>query len=103
QEYADNIQRDLFWLGISPDVTVHQSARFETYDAAVARLKEAGLLYPCYETAEELERRRKIRLSRRLPPIYGREALKLSDDEKAALAGEGRTPHWRFLLPNFDG
>ncbi|TWG93806.1 glutamyl-tRNA synthetase [Mesorhizobium sp. J18] len=101
QEYADRIQEDLHWLGIDPDVTVHQSARFETYDAAVERLKEAGLLYPCYETADELERRRKIRLSRRLPPVYGREALKLGDEERAKFETEGRRPHWRFLLPNF--
>ena len=100
-EYADQIQRDLHWLGIHADVTVHQSARFDTYHAAVARLKEAGLLYPCWETAEELERRRKIRLSRRLPPVYGREALKLTAQEKAAFEAEGRRAHWRFLLPNF--
>ena len=102
-EYADQIQRDLYWLGVRPDVTVHQSARFATYDAAVERLKAAGLLYPCWETAEELERRRKIRLSRRLPPVYGREALKLTVDQKAAFEAEGRKPHWRFLLPNFTG
>jgi len=102
-EYADQIQHDLHWLGIHPDVTVHQSARFSTYDAAVERLKAAGLLYPCWETAEELERRRRIRLSRRLPPVYGREALKLTAEEKAAYEAEGKKPHWRFLLPNFSG
>lgn len=101
QEYADGIQKDLHWLGVRPDVTVHQSARFDTYDAAVERLKRAGLLYPCWETAEELERRRKIRLSRRLPPVYGREALKLTDADKAAFEAAGRRSHWRFLLPNF--
>ena len=101
QEYADQIQTDLHWLGVKPDVTVHQSARFDTYDAAVERLKEVGLLYPCWETPEELERRRKIRLSRKLPPVYGREALKLTDAEKQAFEAGGRTPHWRFLLPNF--
>ncbi|MEO3387392.1 glutamate--tRNA ligase [Mesorhizobium sp. CAU 1741] len=101
QEYADQIQKDLHWLGVMPDVTVHQSARFDTYDAAVARLKDAGLLYPCWETPEELDRRRKIRLSRKLPPVYGREALKLSEADRQALEAEGRTPHWRFLLPNF--
>lgn len=101
QEYADQIQKDLFWLGIHPDVTVRQSARSETYQAAVARLKDAGLLYPCWETAEELERRRRLRLARRLPPVYGREALKLTQAEKDAFEAEGRKPHWRFLLPNF--
>jgi glutamyl-tRNA synthetase len=102
QEYVDQIQRDLHWLGIHPDVIVHQSARFPTYAAAVERLKAAGKLYACYETAEELELRRKVLLSRRLPPIYQREALKLSAKERARLEGEGRKPHWRFLLPNFD-
>lgn len=102
QEYADQIQKDLFWLGIKPDVTAHQSARFATYDAAVETLKAKGLLYPCYESADELERKRKLRLARRLPPVYGREALKLTADEKAALDAEGRKPHWRFLLPNFE-
>lgn len=102
QEYADQIQKDLHWLGVRPDVTVHQSARFETYDAAVERLKASGLLYPCWETAEELERRRRLRLARKLPPVYGRDALKLDDAEKRAFAAQGRVPHWRFLLPNFD-
>jgi glutamyl-tRNA synthetase len=101
QEYTDSIQKDLYWLGVKPDVTVHQSARFETYDAAAGRLRQAGLLYACYETAEELELRRKIRLSRRLPPVYGREALKLTPAEREKLEAEGRKPHWRFQLPNF--
>ncbi len=103
QEFADGIQQDLHWLGVRPDVTVHQSARFETYRAAADRLKEAGLVYPCYETAEELERRRKLLLARRRPPVYGREALRLTDVERAALEAEGRKPHWRFLLPNHRG
>jgi glutamyl-tRNA synthetase len=102
QEYADQIQEDLHWLGVKPDVIVHQSARFDTYDAAVAKLKTAGLLYPCWETADELERRRRLRLTRKLPPIYGREALRLTDAQKAANEAEGRKPHWRFLLPNFE-
>jgi glutamyl-tRNA synthetase len=101
QEHADAIRSDLEWLGIRPDRIEYQSKRFAAYDVAVERLKKAGLLYACYETAEELELRRKIRLSRRLPPVYGREALKLTDAEKAALEREGRKPHWRFLLPNF--
>ncbi|PSJ65568.1 glutamate--tRNA ligase [Kumtagia ephedrae] len=101
QEYANAILYDLHWLGIYPDRTEYQSRRFDRYDAAVERLKAAGLLYPCYETQEELELRRKVRLSRKLPPVYGREALALTSEETAALEAEGRRPHWRFLLPNF--
>ena len=102
QEYADQIQKDLHWLGVRPDVTVHQSARFDTYAAAVERLKASGALYACYETPGELELRRKVLLSRRLPPVYGREALKLGKAEKDAFEAAGRKPHWRFLLPNFE-
>ncbi|MEM0899916.1 MAG: glutamate--tRNA ligase [Pseudomonadota bacterium] len=103
QEFAEQIAVDLGWIGIEPHRVEYQSKRMEAYDAATQKLKDAGVLYPCYETPEELERRRKIRLSRKLPPVYGREALKLTDDEKAAFEAEGRTPHWRFLLPNHDG
>jgi len=101
QEYADQIVTDLDWLGVHPHQVEYQSKRGAAHDAAVEKLKQAGLLYPCYETSEELDRRRKIRLSRKLPPVYGREALKLTDDEKAAFEEQGRKPHWRFLLPNF--
>ncbi|MFI3902943.1 glutamate--tRNA ligase [Ochrobactrum sp. S1502_03] len=102
QEYADAITVDLAWLGVTPDRIEYQSKRFDVYAKAVEKLKQAGLLYACYETADELERRRKLRLARRLPPVYGREALKLTDQEKVAFEAEGRKPHWRFLLPNFE-
>jgi glutamyl-tRNA synthetase len=98
QEYAESIEADLHWLGIPPDVVVRQSERFGLYDAAAERLKAAGRLYPCYETQEELEFRRKRQLARGLPPIYDRAALKLTDEERAKLEGEGRKPHWRFRL-----
>jgi glutamyl-tRNA synthetase len=61
-------------------------------------LKAAGRLYPAYETAEELERRRRTMQARGLPPIYDRAALKLTVDHRARLESEGRRPHWRFLL-----
>lgn len=102
EEYAQAIAIDLDWLGVKPDRVEYQSKRFDVYGEAVEKLKQAGLLYACYETADELERRRKLRLARRLPPVYGREGLKLTEEERAAFEAEGRKPHWRFLLPNFD-
>ncbi len=102
EEYAQAIAVDLDWLGVKPDRVEYQSKRFDVYGKAVEKLKQAGLLYACYETADELERRRKLRLARRLPPVYGREGLKLTEDERAAFEAEGRKPHWRFLLPNFE-
>ncbi len=101
QEFADGIVEDLHWLGIQPDVIVKQSDRFELYDAAAAKLRNQGLLYPCYETPDEIDRRRKRLMARGLPPVYDRSALKLSPEDRARLEAEGKKPHWRFLLPNF--
>jgi glutamyl-tRNA synthetase len=98
REYADAIEVDLEWLGIPPSVTVRQSERFPLYDDAASRLRTLGRLYPCYETAEELEFRRKRQLARGLPPIYDRAALKLTDEDRQKLEAEGRRPHWRFQL-----
>ena len=100
-EFADQIAVDLAWIGLAPDRVIRQSERLALYDAAAERLKAAGLLYACYETPDELDRKRKRLAARNLPPVYGREALRLSDDERLALEAEGRRPHWRFLLPNF--
>ena len=98
QEYVEAIDVDLRWLGVEPDVTVRQSERFALYDEAAAHLKARGRLYPCYETAEELDRRRKRQQARNLPPVYDRAALDLTDADRARLEAEGRRPHWRFKL-----
>ena len=97
-EFAAAIAEDLAWLGIVPDVVVHQSARVDLYAAVAERLKAVGRLYACYETPDELERRRRLQLGRGLPPIYDRAALALTDEDRARLEGEGRRPHWRFRL-----
>ncbi len=98
QEFEDGIETDLTWLGLVWDERYNQSKRFDRYEEAAARLKASGRLYACYETADELDRRRKVQLSRGLPPIYDRSALLLTDAEKAAFEAEGRRPHWRFKL-----
>jgi glutamyl-tRNA synthetase len=97
-EFARGIEVDLAWLGVAPDAIFRQSERVALYEAAAAKLRAAGRLYPCYETAEELERRRKMQQARGLPPVYDRAALRLSEAERARFEGEGRRPHWRFKL-----
>ncbi|MBE7245155.1 MAG: glutamate--tRNA ligase, partial [Actinomycetospora chiangmaiensis] len=84
EAFAQAIQEDLAWLGIVPDLFACQSARTAQHDAAADRLRAAGRLYPCYETQDELERRRRRQLGRGQPPIYDQAALKLSADERAA-------------------
>lgn len=103
QEYADAIETDLAWLGIEWDQKERQSDRLDRYVEIAEQLKASGRLYPCYETADELDRKRKRQLARGLPPIYDRKSLSLSKEEIAAFEAEGRTPHWRFRLDNTDG
>lgn len=98
QAFADAIQADLDWLGLKWDETARQSDRFERYDGVFETLVAQGHVYACYETPEELERKRKRQLARGKPPVYDRAGLALSADEKAALEAEGRSAHWRFKL-----
>ena len=102
EEFARGIEEDIAWLGIEWSEKVRQSDRLARYDAAVAKLKEMGRLYPAYETPEELEFKRKRQLARGKPPVYDRAALNLTDEEKAAFEVEGRKPHWRFKLEQRD-
>jgi glutamyl-tRNA synthetase len=98
EEYVEGIRQDLTWLGLSWDEEFRQSDRLAFYQETAEKLKKAGRLYPCYETAEELERRRKRQMARGKPPVYDRAALQLTETEKQELEAEGRKPHWRFLL-----
>ncbi|MEX1146929.1 MAG: glutamate--tRNA ligase [Sphingomonadales bacterium] len=97
-EYVHAIEQDLRWLGLEWDDVAHQSHRYERYNDAVRRLKDAGRLYACFETPDELEAKRKLQLARRKPPVYDRAGLTLTEARRAALEAEGRTPHWRFKL-----
>lgn len=90
-EYDQAIRDDLDWLGLTPDKLVRQSERFDLYEREFARLRDAGRVYACFETPEELELRRKVLLGRGLPPVYERQPA-------GAPVPEGRQPHWRFRL-----
>lgn len=98
EEYVGAIRADLTWLGIEWAGEERQSARVALYEREFERLKAAGRVYPCWETPQELELKRKVLLGRGLPPIYDRGALTLTEEEKAAKIAAGDLPHWRFLL-----
>ncbi|NBC88033.1 MAG: glutamate--tRNA ligase, partial [Alphaproteobacteria bacterium] len=98
EDYVEAIREDLEWLGLGWDREERQSARLDRYEAAFAALRDTGRIYPAYETAQELELKRKIQLGRGLPPIYDRAALEMTDAERAAKEAEGVAPHWRFRL-----
>ncbi len=98
EDFVDAIRADLAWLGLVPDGEERQSARFDLYEREFAKLVAAGRVYRCYETAQELDLKRKVLLGRGLPPIYDRSALQLTEDDHAAKSAAGERPHWRFLL-----
>ena len=96
EEFVVAIRADLAWLGLHPDGEERQSARFALYESQFARLVEAGRVYRAYETAQELDLKRKVQLGRGLPPIYDRAALMLSEAEHDSMAARGTAAHWRF-------
>ena len=98
REYADGIAEDLDWLGIAPSLVVRQSERGAIHEAVRQKLIAAGRLYACYETADELERKRRRALAMKKPPIYDRAALDLTDEDRAKFEADGRKPHYRFKL-----
>ncbi len=89
--FDQQIRDDLAWLGLFPDAQVRQSERFALYDRQFERLRDAGRVYACFETPEELDLRRKVLLGRGLPPVYERKTTDVP-------APEGLAPHWRFKL-----
>ncbi len=98
ERFVESIRADLDWLGLPPDATVRQSERTALYQSRFEELRAAGRVYPAYESAQELDLKRKVQLGRGLPPIYDRAALKLTDAERATFEAQGVQPHWRFKL-----
>ena len=91
EEFVEAIHSDLGWLGLHPDGQLRQSERFDLYEREFGRLRDAGRVYACYETPEELELRRKVLLGRGLPPVYERKP-------EGSPVPAGIEPHWRFRL-----
>jgi glutamyl-tRNA synthetase len=97
-QYEAGLKEDLAWLGVQWDILEKQSDRFDRYERAKQDLITKGRLYPCYETAEELDIKRKMLVGRGLPPIYDRAGLTETAEKRAEYEAQGRTPHWRFKL-----
>ena len=108
EENYQAVLEDLHWLGLEwdegPEVggrfgPYRQSERFDRYDVAARHLRTTGAAYPCYCTAEELERRRKMAQAERRPPGYDGRCRNLTSEEIEAFETEGRKPSLRFRVP----
>ena len=84
-EFKNQMKVDLQSLGLDFAEEFSQSERLEIYNSAFTKLLEAGFIYPCFETEEELELKRKIKLSKGLPPIYERVEFTEEQQKKQAL------------------
>lgn len=98
RSYCDQVMRDLEWLGLDWDnEPVYQSQRAELYAEYFHKLKQQGLIYPCYCTRAE-------RLAASAPhasdgiPVYDGRCRRLSEEEKTQLASS-RRPAWRVAVP----
>jgi glutamyl-Q tRNA(Asp) synthetase len=94
-EHVDAILADLTWLGLNWDGAVlFQSTRAEAYAAALGRLQDMGLLYPCFCTRAE------IAASQSAPhgpeSVYPGLCRGLSATERAARIAGGVSHAWRL-------
>jgi glutamyl-tRNA synthetase len=94
---ATKIIADLTWLGLDyqegpikggPYAPYFQSERTGIYQEYIKKLEDKKLVYRCFCTPEELEKRRQRQLALKLPPRYDRTCLKLSPAEIAQLLTE---------------
>jgi glutamyl-tRNA synthetase len=105
---AVGILDDLGWLGLDwdegPDTggplgPYAQSQRHALYEHALARLREQGLLYPCYCTRAELERIASAPHAGEHEQRYPGTCRDLSVRERAHREAHGRRPAIRFRAP----
>ncbi len=79
-----------------------QADRVDTYNMALARLLESGRAYPAFETAEELEAKRKAAQDANETYRYDRAALELPEAERMSRMMAGETHVVRFKVPDHD-
>ncbi len=97
QEYIDQLQRDLEWLGITWDRMEQQSTRLDLYHDAAQKMRDMGKFYECFESPTDLDLKRKKQLNMGKPPVYDRAALGLNDEDKNDLR-KTHDGYWRFML-----
>jgi glutamyl-tRNA synthetase len=99
-EFAEEVLRDLRWLGLDWDEGPHeQSARLDAYAEALARLEQAGHVYPCFCTRKDL---RSLASAPHAPlvddgsPAYPGTCRNLTLEQREGLVRQGRRPALRL-------
>lgn len=100
-KWDEQLIADLRWLGLDWDEGPHyQSDRLDLYRDAVERLREQGLVYPCFCTRAELHAASAPHASDGTP-IYPGTCRELDAQEVRARSGE-RAPALRLAVPAGD-
>lgn len=98
--FADQMQRDLEWLGLDWDDGPHfQSHRLDRYEAAMEDLRRRGQVYPCYCTRKELRSLASAPHAGEAGPVYPGVCAVLTPEACAAREAQGRLPAWRLRCP----
>jgi glutamyl-Q tRNA(Asp) synthetase len=95
-EYEAALLEDLAWLGLTWETPVRrQSDHLRDYDAALSRLREAGLAYRCFKTRKEIAEQAQS-APHGLPLPYTGALLPAA--EEASRLAEGQPFAWRLSL-----
>ena len=96
-EFAEILRSDLNWLGLDYDrETPAQSLRSDVYDTYFEKLREMGLLYPCYCTRSQLHSVNAPHLSDGTY-VYTGTCRNLTEEDRAKF---DRKPAWRVMVPD---
>ncbi len=98
QIYIEAIYQDLRWLGLNWSEPVFlQSKRFEKYKKAANRLKNIGLLYPCFCTRKEIKQN-SSNLDPDGAPLYNEKCKNLSADIIKQKLAQNIPHQWRLNM-----
>ncbi|MGW0158086.1 glutamate--tRNA ligase [Mycobacterium sp. NPDC003323] len=110
QESYDAILDALRWLGLDwdegPEIggpygPYRQSERSEIYREVIAKLLDAGEVYPAYSSPEEVEARH-VAAGRNPKLGYDNHDRELTDAQRAQFEAQGRKPVLRLRMPDAD-
>jgi nondiscriminating glutamyl-tRNA synthetase len=102
---AQKIMEDLTWLGLSydegpivggPYAPYYQSERTDLYQNQLNLFQQKNVIYRCFCTEEELEKKRLRQQALKLPPRYDRTCMLLPQTEIDRLLIDNTPFVWRF-------
>ena len=97
REYAETLKDDLRWLGLDWDrEQTPQSQRTAAYAAEFERLRDLGLVYPCYCSRGELHAASAPHAADGRV-LYAGTCRNLTEAQRAA---KTKAPAWRLMVPD---